>query len=144
VEEAAETVSLPAPAAVEGPEVVDQSQDRLVLVYLNTAAEAAEAEQPAPLSVSRAVLPCVRYLRLPQQQQEYEAAVEQGLRVVHLKGLQLQATCGHDSSSRSSSSSSCFISGCLSVEELTWMAQENDSYGHEPALLQVTSADEFR
>jgi hypothetical protein len=78
------------------------------------------------------VPPSVRYLRLPQQQAEYESALQAGLRVVPVTAL---TGCG---SSSSSSSVSC--------EELAWMSQVAGGWGpteQEPAeFFSLTAGDE--
>jgi hypothetical protein len=145
-QEEATMVSLPASGAA-----IDPREDQLVVVHLggsssssssrntpSTAAAPAAETDPAALAMG------VRYLRLPRQQEEYEAAVQQGLRVEPLKGLQLRGTWSGDSSSSPYSKSS----GCLSCEELTWMGQENfkltGSWEPVPDVLWALPAEEFR
>jgi hypothetical protein len=145
VEEEATMVSLPPSGAA-----IDPREDQLVVVHLggrsssssrNTpSTEAAPAAETDPAALAMGV----RYLRLPRQQEEYEAAVQQGLRVEPLKGLQLRGTWSGDSSSSPYSKSS----GCLSCEELTWMGQENfkltGSWEPVPDVLWALPAEEFR
>jgi hypothetical protein len=133
VEEAPEVLSLPASV-----EVINPNEEQLVAVYVRTAAEAA-AEVAHLVSTVTSVRhpPCVRYLHLPQQQEEYAAAVEQGLRVVPMKGLKLMT--GTHAVDSSSSSFGC---PSISVEELTWLSQEKEGcWGQEePAADRYTLA----
>lgn len=100
--------------------------EQLVLVYLNSSStddNNADTQQ----------VPSVKYLRLPQQSEEYEAAVQQGLRVVPLPGALSSTTdnssvggvvdgCGSPAFPSASSPSAAL--SCISVEELAWMAQQ--------------------
>jgi hypothetical protein len=129
VEEAPEVVSLP-PSA----EVIHPTEDQLVVVYLanTTSSSITDTHSTAAAAAAEVEQPCVRYLMLPQHQEEFEAALQQGLRVVPLKGLELN------------SSRRILGCPCVSVEELTWRSQEKGCWGNEPAPLECdSSADRY-
>lgn len=96
---------------------VDPSQqaEQLVLVYLNNSSSstAPAAEAAAGIQVEA---PSVRYFRLPQEQQQYESAVQQGCRAVPLPWA-LQRGAG----------------GAMSMEELAWMNQQQGCWGLDAA-----------
>lgn len=112
----------PPPAAAAEPAtlvtVAETHTEQLVMVYSSAAshdpsspAAAAAAHPVSPAVVGGVVPPSVRYLRLPQQQAEYDDALQQGMRVVPVA-----------------------LTGCgssLSCEELAWMSQVAGCWGTE-------------
>jgi hypothetical protein len=130
--EAADSGSEHTAAAAEtgtAEESVDSSAEQLVLVYLhnnnNNSSSRSSSSAPATAASGNAVeAPSVRYFRLPQEQQQYESAVQQGCRAVPLPWA-LQRGAG----------------GAMSMEELAWLNQQQGCWGLDAATTCALGGD---
>lgn len=103
---------------------ITQPAEQLVLVYLNTSSSSNSAPAAAEAAPGIQVeAPSVRYFRLPQEQQQYESAVQQGCRAVPLPWA-LQRGAG----------------GAMSMEELAWLNQQQGCWGLDVAAQDLLGA----